>query len=193
MSRRILIPALAALLGLCLLPLAALVALRPEPTKPVANVGGAFALTSHEGKPITERDFAGAPFLVFFGFTHCPDVCPTKLFEMSEALRATGERGGALRALFVSVDPERDTPAILKDYVSNFDPRIIAATADQIQVDAMVRAYRAYYKRVPLKDGGYTIDHTAGVYLMDKQGRFLRLIDMNRRPEIIAQDLLAAL
>lgn len=192
MSRRILIPALAALLGLCLLPLAALVALRPEPTKPVANVG-AFALTSHEGKPITERDFAGAPFLVFFGFTHCPDVCPTKLFEMSEALRATGERGGALRALFVSVDPERDTPAILKDYVSNFDPRIIAATADQIQVDAMVRAYRAYYKRVPLKDGGYTIDHTAGVYLMDKQGRFLRLIDMNRRPEIIAQDLLAAL
>lgn len=154
---------------------------------------GAFALTSHEGKPITERDFAGAPFLVFFGFTHCPDVCPTKLFEMSEALRATGERGGALRALFVSVDPERDTPAILKDYVSNFDPRIIAATADQIQVDAMVRAYRAYYKRVPLKDGGYTIDHTAGVYLMDKQGRFLRLIDMNRRPEIIAQDLLAAL
>lgn len=193
MSRRILIPALAALLGLCLLALAALVALRPEPTKPVASVGGPFALTSHEGKPITEQDFAGAPFLVFFGFTHCPDVCPTKLFEMSEALRATGERGAALRALFVSVDPERDTPAILKDYVSNFDPRIVAATADQVRIDAMVRAYRAYYKRVPLKDGGYTIDHTAGVYLMDKQGRFLRLIDMNRRPEIVAQDLLAAL
>ncbi len=193
MSRRVLIPALAALLGLCILTLAALVALRPEPPKPAASVGGPFTLTSHEGKPITERDFAGAPFLVFFGFTHCPDVCPTKLFEMSEALRASGERGATLRALFVSVDPERDTPAILKDYVSNFDPRIIAATADQVQVDAMVRAYRAYYKRVPLKDGGYTIDHTAGVYLMDKQGRFLRLIDMNRRPEIIAQDLLAAL
>jgi protein SCO1 len=192
MKSRLLVPVLAAMAGLGLLSLAWLMTQRPS-APPPSTVGGPFTLTAQDGRTFTQRDVLGAPYVVFFGFTHCPDVCPTTLFEMSEALRATGERGAKLKALFISVDGERDTPAILKDYLSNFDPRIVGLTGDEKAVDTAVRAYKAYFKRVSLKDGGYTIDHTAGVYLMDGKGRFVRLLNMKRRSEEIAKDLLAQL
>lgn len=152
-------------------------------------VGGAFQLVDQSGAKITDKDFLGKPFLVFFGFTHCPDVCPTTLFEMSELMRALGKDADKTAALFVSVDPERDTPAVMKDYLSNFDPHVRGGTGDQASVDAIVKAYRVYAKKVPTGNGEYTMDHTALVYLMDKQGRFVAPFNMKRPPVQAADDL----
>jgi protein SCO1/2 len=124
------------------------------------------------------------------GFTHCPDVCPTTLFRISEVLKAAGDRGRDLRAVFITVDPERDTPAALKDYLSSFDPRITGLTGDRPEVDAAIKAYRAFARKVPTKDGDYTMEHTAIVYLMDAKNRFVGSFDLNRPPEEAARDWL---
>lgn len=155
----------------------------------VSTVGGPFKLVDQNDKPITEADMKGQPFLVFFGFTHCPDVCPTTLFEVSEILRALGPDAKNLRALFVTVDPERDTPAVLKDYLASFDPRIIGVTGDEAAIAAAEKSYRVYAKKVPTDGGGYTMDHTAIVYLMNKDGRFVAPFNMKRRPEEAAAEL----
>ncbi len=131
----------------------------------------------------------GHPFLVFFGFTHCPDVCPTTLFDVSEVFRALGPDAKDVRALFITVDPERDTPAVLKDYLSSFDPRIVGVTGDDAAIAAAEKAYRVYAKKVPLDGGSYTMDHTAIVYLMNKDGRFVAPFNLKRRPEEAAADL----
>jgi protein SCO1/2 len=138
-----------------------------------AAIGGPFRLTDQNGRTVTDQDFKGRPFLVFFGFTHCPDVCPTTLFEVSEILRKLGADGDRVRALFITVDPERDTPDKMKEYLSSFDPRLTGLTGDPEAVAAVAKAYRVYFKKVPLDQGGYTMDHTAIVYLMDKDGRFV--------------------
>jgi protein SCO1/2 len=161
----------------------------PAPVALQSAVGGPFRLIDHNGRPVTDQDMKGRPFLVFFGFTHCPDVCPTTLFEVSEILRALGSDAERVRALFVTVDPERDTPEKLKDYLSSFDPRLIAVTGDEASIKAMEKTYRVYAKRVPLDGGGYTMDHTAIVYLMDKDGRFVAPFNMKRRPAEAAADL----
>lgn len=152
-------------------------------------VGGPFRLVDHNSKPVTDQDFKGHPFLVFFGFTHCPDVCPTALFEVSEILRALGADGDRVNALFVTVDPERDTPDKLKDYLSSFDPRLIGVTGNTAAITAMEKAYRVYAKKVPLEKGDYTMDHTAIVYLMDKDGKFVAPFNIKRRPADAAADL----
>ena len=152
-------------------------------------VGGPFKLVDQNAKPITDVDMKGKPFLVFFGFTHCPDVCPTTLFEVSEIFRALGPEAKDLRALFVTVDPERDTPEVLKNYLSSFDPRIIGVTGDEAAVGAAEKAYRVYAKKVPTDGGGYTMDHTAIVYLMNKDGRFVTPFNMKRTPQDAAADL----
>jgi protein SCO1/2 len=159
------------------------------PVPAPAAIGGPFRLIDQDGKTITEEAFKGRPFLVFFGFTHCPDICPTALFEVSEVLRALGPDADRVGALFVSVDPERDTPAKLKEYLSSFDPRLRAATGDEASIAAIQKAYRVYSKKVPLQDGDYTMDHTALVYLMDKQGRFVAPFSLKRTPEAAAADL----
>jgi protein SCO1/2 len=152
-------------------------------------IGGPFKLIDQDGKPITDQDFKGRPLLVFFGYTHCPDICPTTLFEMSEVLRALGKDADRVNALFITVDPERDTAAAMKDYLSSFDPHLRGATGDRAEVDAAEKAYRVYAKKVPLKDGDYSMDHTALVYLMDKQGRFVAPFKLDRKPEEAAADL----
>ncbi len=154
-----------------------------------ATIGGPFRLVDHNGRAITDQDLKGRPFLVFFGFTHCPDVCPTALFEVSEILRKLGPDAERTRALFVTVDPERDTPEKLKDYLSSFDPHLIGVTGDPDAVSAVGKAYRVYSKKVPLDGGGYTMDHTAIVYLMDKDGRFVAPFNLKRPPEAAAADL----
>ena len=161
----------------------------PAPIAMTSAVGGPFQLVDQNSKPITEQDLKGHPFLVFFGFTHCPDVCPTTLFEVSEIFRALGPEAKDIRALFITVDPERDTPAVLKDYLSSFDPRIIGVTGDGTAVAAAEKAYRVYAKKVPIDGGGYTMDHTAIVYLMNKDGRFVAPFNMKRRPQEAATDL----
>jgi protein SCO1/2 len=161
----------------------------PAPIAMPSAIGGPFQLVDQNSRPITDQDLKGQPFLVFFGFTHCPDVCPTTLFEVSEVLRALGPEGSRVRALFVTVDPDRDTPEKLKDYLTSFDPRVVGVTGDAEAIAAMEKAYRVYAKKVPLDGGGYTMDHTAIVYLMDKSGRFVTPFNLKRRPEEAAADL----
>jgi protein SCO1 len=160
----------------------------PAPVTAASSVGGPFRLTDHNGRPISDEDLKGRPFLVFFGFTHCPDVCPTALFEVSEILSKLGPDADKARALFVTVDPERDTVTKMKDYLSSFDPHLIGVTGEPDDVAKMLKAYRVYAKKVPT-DSGYTMDHTALVYLMDKQGKFVAPFSLKRRPEEAAADL----
>jgi protein SCO1/2 len=161
----------------------------PAPMAISSAIGGPFRLVDQEAKPITDQDLKGKPFLVFFGFTHCPDICPTTLFEVSEILRSLGKDADRVRALFVTVDPERDTAEKMKDYLSSFDPHLIGVTGDPASIAAMNKAYRVYSKKVPLEGGGYTMDHTAIVYLMDKEGRFVAPFNMKRKPQEAAADL----
>jgi protein SCO1/2 len=154
-----------------------------------AAIGGPFSLTDQNGQPFSDKDLKGKLFLVFFGFTHCPDVCPTTLFEISEVLRNLGPEADHTAALFISVDPERDTPAAMKDYLANFDPHIRGLTGDAAALDAVARAYRVYYRKVPLEGGDYTMDHTAIVYLMDKAGRFVAPVNMRRTTDLVVADL----
>jgi protein SCO1/2 len=190
-ARRLAVPLIAFTVGLAVLATAAVLTLSPSREQGVAAVGGPFALVEHDGRAVTERDFLGKPFLVFFGFTRCPDVCPTTLFQISEILGATGPRGRGLRALFVTVDPERDTPDALKTYLSSFDDRIVGLTGAPEAVAAMEKAYRAYARKVPLKDGDYTMEHTGVVYLIDGRGRFVRPFKVDRDPAAAAKDLLS--
>jgi len=152
-------------------------------------IGGPFKLIDQSGKPITDQDLKGRPFLVFFGYTHCPDVCPTTLFDVSEVLHALGKDADRTAALFITVDPDRDTPAAIKDYLSSFDPHLRGATGDAAAIGAVEQAYRVYAKKVPTANGDYSMDHTALVYLMDKQGRFVAPFSLKRKPEDSAADL----
>jgi protein SCO1/2 len=137
----------------------------------------------------SDADMKGRPFLVFFGFTHCPDVCPTTLLNISEVLRRLGKDADRTAALFITVDPERDTAVTLKDYLSNFDPHLRGLTGDPAAVNAALKAYRVYAKKVPLEGGDYTMDHTAVVYLMDKDGHFVALFNLKQTPEAAAAEL----
>ena len=154
-----------------------------------AAIGGPFQLTDQSGATVTEKNLQGKPSLIFFGFTHCPDVCPTALFEMSEILRAMGKDADRVNAYFISVDPERDSKDAMKDYLSSFDPHLKGLTGDPEAVAKVLSAYRVYAKKVPLKDGDYTMDHTALTYLMDRDGRFVAPFNLNRKPEEAAADL----
>ena len=164
----------------------------PRASTPVfqaAQVGGPFRLLDQDGKPITDQDLKGKPFLVFFGFTRCPEVCPTTLFDVSEVMRSLGPDADRTAALFVTVDPERDTAAALKDYLASFDPHLHGLTGDPAALAAIAKAYRVYYKKVPLDGGDYTMDHTAIVYLMDKEGHFVSPFSLKRKPEVAAAEL----
>jgi protein SCO1/2 len=159
-------------------------------SKPAAaSIGGPFQLTDQTGQTITEKNLVGRPTIVFFGYTHCPDVCPTSLFEMSEVLRAMGPDADRINAYFVTVDPERDTRATMKEYLSSFDPRLKGLTGDAAAVAKMLSEYRVFAKKIPLQDGSYSMDHTALIYLMDRDGRFVSPFDLKRSPEVSAADL----
>jgi protein SCO1/2 len=152
-------------------------------------IGGPFKLIDQNDKPITDQDLKGKPYLVFFGYTHCPDICPTTLFELSEVMRALGKDADNTHAIFISIDPARDTPAAMKDYLSSFDPHLIGATGDAKAIDTAEKEYRVYAKKVPGENGDYSMDHTALVYLMDKEGRFVAPFRLDRKPEAAAADL----
>jgi protein SCO1/2 len=152
-------------------------------------IGGPFQLTDQAGQTVTEKNLQGKPTLIFFGFTHCPDVCPTSLFEISEVLRAMGQDADRVNAYFISVDPERDTAVAMKDYLSSFDPHLKGLTGDADAVAKVVSGFRVYAKKVPLKDGDYTMDHTALIYLMDRDGKFVAPFNLKRTPEEAAKDL----
>jgi protein SCO1/2 len=154
-----------------------------------AAIGGPFQLTDQNGKAVTDKNLKGKPTLIFFGYTHCPDVCPTSLFEISEVLRAMGKDADKVNAVFISVDPERDTPAIMKDYLASFDPHLEGLSGDPAETAKVITSYRVYAKKVPTKDGDYTMDHTALIYLMDRDGRFVSPFNLKRSPEEAATEL----
>jgi len=154
-----------------------------------AAIGGPFQLTDQHGKAVTDTSLKGKPTLIFFGYTHCPDVCPTSLFEISEVLRAMGKDADKVNAVFISVDPERDTPATMKDYLSSFDPHLEGLSGDPAETAKVITSYRVYAKKVPTKDGDYTMDHTALIYLMDRDGRFVSPFNLKRTPEEAAVEL----
>lgn len=157
-------------------------------------IGGPFTLVDQNGTPRTEKDFLGQPMIVYFGYTFCPDVCPTELMNISAALDQLGPKAKEVRAIFISVDPERDTPAVLKDFVENLGGGITGLTGTAEQVAAAARAYRVYYQKAKGKgDGDYPVDHTGFIYIMDKQGRYAAHLGPNADPERIVQKVLAQL
>ena len=184
------------LVGLAMLAatLGALYLLRPGAPRLVEQVGpqigGPFALTDHEGRRVTPASYPGRHLLVFFGFTHCPDVCPLALGEVSVALDALGPAAARVQPLFVTVDPERDTPAALKDFVTAFDDRIVGLTGSAEEVEAAARAYRVYFKKVPVQGAlGYTMDHSAFVYLIGPGGKLEAFFTHETKGDAMAQKI----
>ncbi len=172
----------------CLLALAAC----DPPQKPKASFSNTdvtgldyakgFSLTDHHGQKRSLDDFRGKVVLVFFGFTHCPDVCPTTLSEMAGIMKSLGPDAHRLQVLFITLDPARDTPALLADFVPAFDPSFIGLTGDQASIDAVAKDFKVFAQKVPGKDGNsYTIDHTAGSYVFDRHGR-IRLFVRHGQP-----------
>lgn len=153
-------------------------------------VGGPFALVDHNGRPRSEHDFRGKLMLIYFGFTYCPDICPTDLQNIGLALDQLGAAGESVQPLFITVDPERDTPEHLKDYVPLFHPRLIGLTGDPAAIRAAADAYKVYYARVPNERGDdYTVDHSSFIYLMGADGQYLGFFPPGTSPERIAETL----
>ena len=172
--KRLLVPLLVFTTGLLVLVVTAGLLLFPTQQQQSAGkvpIGGPFKLTSHEGKPFTEENLKGKPFVVFFGFTHCPEVCPTTLYDLTQDMAALGKDADRLQAAFITVDPARDTPELMKTYLSSFDPRIVGLSGTEEEIAAAARAYKIYYRKVPTDDG-YTMDHSATLFLMDSKGEF---------------------
>lgn len=154
-----------------------------------AELGTPFNLVDQNGNPITEAVFKGHPTALFFGFTHCPEVCPTTLFEMADWLNKLGDEGKDLRVFFVSVDPERDTPEVMKGYTAAFTDRITGITGKPEEIDKLVKSWRIYAKKVPTENGDYTMDHTASVMLLDRDSRLKSTIDYKENSDVALKKL----
>jgi len=175
----------------------ALLACSPKPEFKNIDITGAsgfgsdFSLLDVDGKTRTLADFKGKVVVMFFGYTQCPDVCPTTLTEMQQAMVLLGPQADKVQVLFVTVDPARDTAAILKQYVPSFDPRFIGLRpADEVALEKVTKDFKIYNKKVPgLSQGSYTIDHTAGSYVFDPEGHLRLYIKHAQGPETLAHDL----
>lgn len=159
----------------------ATVAFLPRGERPPAMsvVGGPFRLDSSKGGTVDSRALKGKPFLVFFGFTQCPNVCPTTLADLGTLLDEFGAQGGEIQAYYITLDPERDTAAVMREYMPSFSERITGLTGTKEAIDGVVRDYRAFVKRVPLPGGDYTLEHTLMVYMMDRDGGFAGPLDLS--------------
>jgi cytochrome oxidase Cu insertion factor (SCO1/SenC/PrrC family) len=177
----------------------AVFALVSVPIKPAglgeAAVGGPFTMVNHRGETVTDKNFLGKPMLLFFGFTFCPDVCPTELQVMAAALDELGDKGKDIQPIFVSIDPERDKPAVMAAYVSNYGDRFIGLTGSAGQVATMAGAYRVFYDRQENKERptDYLMDHTSIVYLMGADGKFLKHFAYTTDAKAMAQGIVEAL
>jgi len=155
-----------------------------------AQVGGPFELVDGEGRTVTDEEFRGEYMLVYFGYTYCPDVCPTELQNMSRALELLGEEAEAVRPVFITVDPERDTPEVIESYIENFHPRMVGLTGSPEQIEKAAKSYRVYYKKAESGSASeYLMDHTSIVYLMGREGEFLRHFGYGTSPEDMAQGI----
>jgi protein SCO1/2 len=141
------------------------------------DLGGPFDLASSKGGRFTEADLKGRPHAILFGFTYCPDICPTALSGMATVMQELGPAADELRVLFITVDPERDTPELLASYLPAFDERFVGLSGTPEETATAARAFKAVYRKAPLPDGNYVMDHTALVYLLDRHGRFFGTLD----------------
>jgi len=157
-----------------------------NPTAPLvaSSIGGPFSLTNQRGETVTEASLKGHPSALFFGYTYCPDICPTTLADLSVWLQELGPYGNRLHVYFVSIDPARDTRQVLADYLGAFDPRIEGLTGSQDAIDQIVKDYRVYAQKVSATDGTYTFDHTASVYLLDDRGALTGTITYDEDPSV---------
>lgn len=186
-ERRWLIAIAAAIGVLAIAAIALYPAWRSKSGAPASLIGGPFKLQGPDGRVVTDVDMKGQPFLVYFGYTNCPDFCPATLAEMSDVLARLP--GKPVRALFITIDPERDTAQSLKDYLASFDPRIIGLSGDREAIDKVEKAYRVYARKGPPENGGYAMDHSSIVYLMDAKGQFVEAFNLERKPEESAKEL----
>jgi protein SCO1/2 len=187
-SRAFAIRIVATLLAVALVGLAAFVLTSPSERPRGALIGGAFALEDGAGKTVSDQTLRGKPFLVYFGYTHCPDVCPTELARISDILGRMGDK--SIPTLFITVDPERDTPKVMQDYVSSFNPAIIGLSGGQQAVEATEKTFRVFARKGQTQpDGDYSMDHSSIVYLMDKNGVFVEAFNVERSPDEAAKDL----
>jgi protein SCO1/2 len=153
------------------------------------TVGGPFSLVDQHGKTVTDQNYRGKYMMVFFGFTRCPDICPTTLSVLDAAFDKIGAKADAIVPLFITVDPSRDTSEELKAYLDAFGPRFVGLTGSEAQIAAAAKAYRVYYKKVPIEGGDYTFSHTSVIYLMDPEGKFVASYTLDQGPDAIAKDL----
>jgi protein SCO1/2 len=187
-SRKFPIRLIAALLAVALVGFAAFMLTNPSERPRAALIGGAFALQDGDGKTVSDQTLKGRPFLVYFGYTHCPDVCPTELARISDILGKMGDK--PIPALFITVDPERDPPKVMQDYVSSFNPAVIGLSGSQQAIEATEKTFRVYARKgKPQPDGDYSMDHSSIIYLMDKNGAFVEAFNVERSPEDAAKDL----
>ncbi|HEU0069716.1 MAG TPA: SCO family protein [Alphaproteobacteria bacterium] len=157
---------------------------------PGSELGGPFQLVDQDGKTVTDASFAGKFMLIYFGFTFCPDVCPTELQAMATAIDDLGSPGDMVQPILISVDPARDTPAQLKSYVASFHPRLVGLSGSDEQVAAAAKAYRVYYAKGPVDaDGNYVMDHTSFVYLMGPDGKLRSVFRAGASPEVMAAEM----
>jgi protein SCO1/2 len=153
-----------------------------------ALIGGPFSLEDGDGKTVSDQTLKGRPYLVYFGYTHCPDVCPTELARVSDILGKMGDK--PIPVLFITVDPERDPPKVMQDYVSSFNPAIVGLSGSPQAVEAAERTFRVFARKgQPQADGDYSMDHSSIVYLMDKNGAFVEAFNVERSPEEAAKEL----
>ncbi len=155
----------------------------PDATASIERqIGGPFSMVDQNGRVVTEADFAEKPKAMFFGFTSCPDVCPTMLYQMTVWLKELGPLADRISPIFVSVDPDRDTPSVIRDYLTAFDPRITGLTGTPRQLAAFARNHGIVYEKVPVDDGEYTVNHTAGILLFDADGAYRGTADYHDDP-----------
>lgn len=155
----------------------------PLPGTVAVAIGGPYRLHGTNGEIVTEASFPGKAKALFFGFTHCPDVCPTTLFEAGNWLKALGPDADRMQMLYITVDPERDTVEQMTAYLTAFDPRIIGLSGTREEIDPVIREFRIYARKVPLEDGDYTMDHSAAVLLFRPDGSFAGTVDYTDPPE----------
>jgi protein SCO1/2 len=154
-----------------------------------SSVGGPFRLIDQDGRVRTDKDFRGRWVLAYFGYTYCPDVCPTTLAQMANTLRKLGPEAARVTPVFITVDPERDTPSVLKTYLASFGPRFVGLTGKPADIAKVAHAYRVYYAKHPLGGGNYAVDHSSVIYLLDTDGRFVKAYDDSASASAIASDL----
>jgi protein SCO1 len=150
-----------------------------------------FALTATDGTGVTDQSYRGKWLIVYFGYTYCPDVCPTTLMEIAGALNALGPLADMVQGLFITIDPQRDTAAVLNDYLKSFDPRLVGLTGTRAQIAAAAKAFHVFFERNDTDDGSYLFDHSAYIYFVDPDGRFARTIDSQGSSRVISDSLSA--